>query len=221
MHMSSFQYNRYLTCTTFSFLFQVITMREAEVLPEKQQNYVSIFDLPANIFQQVRHYLTDHRLKAQDCEDFRDSLLAVMKLRATFSFISEVVNNSVLLLMYYITKDWLLPFKLTNFLDFMQRRTLWRFRFVQFSSEILSGEFDVIQMLMKNNILFSSSVRYLYFKATEGNLGVINDLTGWFKRVALKNKSDVEILPKLNCRNLSKFSETVHFEHFPTNIERG
>ncbi|XP_075264930.1 uncharacterized protein LOC142357128 [Convolutriloba macropyga] len=73
MHMSSFQYNRYLTCTTFSFLFQVITMREAEVLPEKQQNYVSIFDLPANIFQQ--------RCLALTPDVFHQTILLIMILR--------------------------------------------------------------------------------------------------------------------------------------------
>ena len=157
--MSSFQRNRFLTSSILSHLFQATMMSVVEVPPDKKRNFVSIFDLPAHILQFVCQLLIDHRLRAEYSDDFRESLTDLINLRATCVQFNETINNSVLYLACNITTDWFSSSKdqdLTNFLDFMQRKTLWRFRVVQFESHVLNSENDdLVQMLELYEVLFS------------------------------------------------------------------
>ena len=120
-------------------------MSSVEVPPDKQQHSLSILDLRAHILQFICQLLIGHRLKSEYSDDFRKSLTDLINLRATCVQFYETINDSVLYLACNITTDWFSSSKdqdLSSFLDFMKRKTLWRFRVVQFESHVLTSEND-------------------------------------------------------------------------------
>ena len=157
---------------------------------------ICLYDLPTNILQFICQLLINNRRFSKHVGDFRILLNDVMNLRATCVSLCDVTMQMFLYLPCEISPDWLISPRnknLNNFLDFIKRKTSWRFYTLKFEKILLRTEFDVMALLHRNEKLFYRSIIKVMLEVPQYNCSSVNNLIQWLKRVALKQNSKIEV----------------------------
>ena len=159
----------------------------------------SLLCLPLHLIEKIIRLLLNQR-KYQNTGiveiDFTNCLTDVLNLRATCTYLLEIVNNTRLKLPYvfresHINSHWLesdLNDGLNSFLDFMKTKTNWKISSLSVECDVFQNEQKIQSILIENEFLFASYVKKLeLYVETSVSSTIVTKLLSYFRKPSLES----------------------------------